>query len=299
MPKKKQKDEEKEKEKIETQVKDELKINSIPNQEISKEESKHIELATEQKKKQEESSTTELLNEKTEVIKESEDLETSEDLTVETESEDTSKESVRKRYKTEIKLFNKWSFYNVQVNDLSLVNYINLRPIIVPHSGGKHAHKKFWKTERVNIVERFINKMLSPGLVRRRIRGKGSSHYMGKKQKAIKIIERAFSIIEQKSNQNPIQVLVDAICKASPREETTKISLGGISYQVAVDVAPQRRVDLGIRHIIQAAIGSTYNSPKTIEEHFADEILAAAREDQNSKAIRRRDEIERVALSAR
>ncbi|MHA1340987.1 MAG: 30S ribosomal protein S7 [Promethearchaeota archaeon] len=224
----------------------------------------------------------------------------SEDKVEDKEPEEKPKKATkRKKSKIEIKLFNRWSFNDVEVHDMSLVNYINLRPIIIPHSGGKHEHKRFWKTEHVSIIERFINKILAPGLVKRRIRGRGSSYNSGKKQKVMKIIENAFILIEKKTNQNPIQVLVDAICNAAPREETTRISLGGISYQIAVDIAPQRRVDLGIRLLVQAAIASTYNNLKTIDENFCDEIILAAREDPNSKAIRRRDEIERIALSAR
>ena len=125
--------------------------------------------------------------------------------------------------KAEIKLFNRWSFENLEVKDPSLIKYINLQPIIIPHSGGKHEHKRFWKTERVSIVERFINKMLAPGLIGRRIKGRNSSTNSGKKQKALKIVENAFSIIEKTSQKNPIQVIVDAVINSAPREETTRI----------------------------------------------------------------------------
>lgn len=218
-----------------------------------------------------------------------------------TDTETLAKKSVKKivSSKSEIKLFNRWSFENLEVNDPSLLKYINLQPIIIPHSGGKHEHKRFWKTERVSIVERFINKMLAPGLIGRRIKGRNSSINSGKKQKALKIVENSFSIIEKTSQKNPIQVLVDAVINSAPREETTRISLGGISYATAVDISPQRRVDLGIKLLVQAAVGSTYNNLKTIDECVASELLLAAQKSQNSKAVRRRDEIERIAISAR
>ncbi len=218
-----------------------------------------------------------------------------------TDTETLAKKSVKKivSSKSEIKLFNRWSFENLEVNDPSLLKYINLQPIIIPHSGGKHEHKRFWKTERVSIVERFINKMLAPGLIGRRIKGRNSSTNSGKKQKALKIVENSFSIIEKTSQKNPIQVLVDAVINSAPREETTRISLGGISYATAVDISPQRRVDLGIKLLVQAAVGSTYNNLKTIDECVASELLLAAQKSQNSKAVRRRDEIERIAISAR
>ncbi len=213
--------------------------------------------------------------------------------------EDNQSEEKPKKKGTEIKLFNRWSFEDLEISDPSLENYINLTPVIIPHSGGKHEHKRFWKTIHVSFVERFINKMLAPGLVRRRIKGRGSAWNAGKKQKILGIIQNAFIIIEQKTGDNPLQILIDAIINAAPREETTKISLGGISYQTAVDIAPQRRVDLAIRLLVQGAVGQTYNSLKTIDECIANEIIYAARDDQNSRAIKRKDEMERIAISAR
>lgn len=220
----------------------------------------------------------------------------------ETTSSEESKTTVQKKgssNKRIIKLFNRWSFDNLVVDDIGLVDYVNLTPIIVPHSGGKHEHKRFWKTERVSIVERFINKMLAPGLIRRKIKGRHAGLNAGKKQKALKIIENAFTIIEETTGKNPIQVIIDAIINTAPREETTRISLGGISYQTAVDISPQRRVDLAIKLLVQASISSSYNNLTTIDEGIAKELVLAAKKDQNSKAIRRKDEIERIAINAR
>ncbi|SRR6056297_1633415 len=199
----------------------------------------------------------------------------------------------------EIKLFDRWSFEGIEVDDLSLQNYINLKPIIVPHTGGKHQKKKFWKTEHISVVERFINKFLAPGLVKKRIKGRGSSLVSGKKQTVVKIMYHALEIIEHVSGEKPLKVLIQAIENAAPREETTQISLGGISYQKAVDISPQRRVDLALKLIVQAIYGRAYNNIKTIDEIVAEEIYLAAQNDHNSRAIKRKDEIERVAISAR
>ena len=207
--------------------------------------------------------------------------------------------AVKKRDGTEILLFNRWSFEGVEVKDLSLKNYVNLNPVIIPHSGGKHQHKKFWKTEHISVVERFINKIMTPGLVGKRIKGRGSSQNMGKKQKIIKMVYNAFALIEYKTGFNPIQVLVSSIENAAPREETTRISLGGISYQQAVDIAPQRRVDLAIKLIVQGTVGLAYNNIKTIDELLANELILCARNDANSRSVKRKDEMERVAISAR
>lgn len=232
-----------------------------------------------------------------------EEIEESEDDSSETEETDTADKdelSLKKKiHSHDILLFDRWSFEGVEVKDLSLENYINLTPVIIPHSGGKHQHKKFWKTEHISIVERFINKIMTPGLVGKRIKGRGSSYNMGKKQKIIKIIYNAFALIEYKTGKNPIQVLVSAIENAAPREETTRISLGGISYQQAVDIAPQRRVDLALKLIVQGTVGLAYNNIKTIDELLANELILSAKNDNNSRSVKRKDEMERVAISAR
>ncbi len=201
--------------------------------------------------------------------------------------------------KGEAKLYMRWPFENIEVSDPGLKKYLNLREVMIPHSGGRHEHKRFWKSN-ISFIERFANKIMSPGLVDRKIKGRGASSYAGKKAKILTIIEKAFSIIEIKTGKNPIQVLVDAISHAAPREETTRISLGGITYQQAVDVAPQRRIDMAIKFIVQGAIRAVYNNVKTVEECFADEIIAAANDDNNaSGAIKRKEELERIAISAR
>jgi small subunit ribosomal protein S7 len=208
-------------------------------------------------------------------------------------------EELSEAMRSKILLFDRWSFDGIEVRDISLVNYINLRPIIVPHSGGKHQHKKFWKTEHISVIERFINKMMTPGLVKKRIKGRGSSYDMGKKQQFISTIRNSFALIEARSKENPIQVLVKAIQNSAPREETTRISLGGISYQQAVDISPQRRVDLGLKILVQSIVSSAYNNVKTIDEIVAKELMLAGKNDPNSRAVKRKDEIERVAISAR
>ncbi|GAH18406.1 unnamed protein product, partial [marine sediment metagenome] len=154
--------------------------------------------------------------------------------------------------KQEVKLFNRWSFENIEIRDRTLENYINLKPIIVPHSAGRHEHRRFWKSSKVSVIERFINRLLAPGFIGSRIRGRKSSFNSGKKLKLLRSLKDAFVLIELNSGENPIQVITDAIINTAPREETTRIAMGGISYASAVDIAPQRRVDLGIKYIVQA-----------------------------------------------
>ena len=85
------------------------------------------------------------------------------------------------KVKKEVKLFNEWSFKDIEIKDWTLENYINLKPIIVPHSAGRHEHRRFWKTSRVSIIERFTNRLLSPGFISSKIRGHKSSYNSGKK----------------------------------------------------------------------------------------------------------------------
>ena len=107
------------------------------------------------------------------------------------------------------------------------------------------------------------------------------------------------TLIEINTGENPIQILIDAICNSAPREETTKIAMGGISYASAVDIAPQRRVDLAIKYLVQAIGGRSHSGERMFEADIAQELILASRNSQESRAIKRKDEIERIAVSAR
>ncbi len=185
-----------------------------------------------------------------------------------------------------IRLFGKWSWVDVEIRDPSLKRYISLRPVWIPHTGGRHEHRRFAKSQ-VPIVERLINQLMRPG------------RNGGKKHLAYNIVKTAFDIIYLATGENPIQVLVRAIENAAPREETTRIVFGGITYRVSVDVAPQRRVDLALRFIAEGARKCAFNNPKPIEECLAEEIIKAARGDPTSYAVSQKEEIERIALSSR
>jgi small subunit ribosomal protein S7 len=187
---------------------------------------------------------------------------------------------------TEVKLFQKWSFKEIKVSDLGLQRYLNLTPMVAPHSMGRHEHQRFRKAN-VNIVERLINNLMRPG--------KNS----GKKAKSANIVKQAFEIINLRTGRNPVEVLVRAVENSAPCEDTTRISYGGVVYHLSVDVAPQRRIDLAIRHITEGARAASANNPKSIEECVADELVLAANNDIKSAGIAKRHEIERVAQSSR
>jgi small subunit ribosomal protein S7 len=193
----------------------------------------------------------------------------------------SSKESVRS-----LKLFGMYSFDGVVVRDVSLRQYISLKPVLIPWSGGRHEHKKFEKA-KVNIVERLVNKLMRPGRMG------------GKKAKAINIVKVAFQIIELETGMNPIQLLVYAIENAGPCEDVTTIAYGGAAYTVAVDVSPLRRIDVALKNIVEGAKRTARNNRMSIEEALAREIILAAKGDLSSYAINKRIEIERIALASR
>ena len=199
----------------------------------------------------------------------------------------------------DIKLFDRWSYDGVKIKDWTLENYINLKPIIVPHSAGRHEHRRFWKSSKVSIIERFVNRLLAPGFIGSKIKGHKSSYNSGKKMKLLRSIENAFTLVQLNTGENPIQILLDAICNVAPREETTRIALGGISYASAVDISPQRRVDLAIKYIVQAIGGRAHSSERQFELNIAQELIQAAQNSQESRAVKRKEEIERIAVSAR
>lgn len=197
-------------------------------------------------------------------------------------------------------IFEKWETDEVKINDLGIAKYITFDEATVPHTFGRKSRGRFAKSE-INIVERLVNKIMRSGQGKRKlsgkyIRGRGSC---GKKIQAIKIVENAFEIIEQRARQNPLQVFIDAIEKASPREDTTRFKRGGITYTQSVDVAPLKRVDESIKNIALAAFSNSFGKKVSASEALADEIMLASKEDQKSMAIKRRDEVERIAKSSR
>ena len=92
---------------------------------------------------------------------------------------------------------------------------------------------------------------------------------------------------------------VNALEKAAPREEITRLRFGGISVPRAVDVSPSRRLDMALRNICVGATSASFKSRKAIQDCLADEILKASRGEMESAAVAKRDELERIAMSAR
>lgn len=183
-------------------------------------------------------------------------------------------------------LFGRWDVSTVTLRDAGMARYIDISAVAVPHTGGKHTNKPFAKS-KMSVVERLINNMMR------------TEDFTGKKLKSYKAVEMSFAIIEKKAQRNPLQVFVDALQNVAPREEVTRLQYGGISVPKAVDVAPARRVDLALRYVCQGALDSSHKSKKPIEECLADEIISASKNDLSCFSVAKKEEIERVASSAR
>jgi small subunit ribosomal protein S7 len=188
--------------------------------------------------------------------------------------------------KDELKVFGKWDVEEVVVNDPALKNYICLEPRFVPHTHGRHANTPFAK-QNVFIVERLINKVMRKG------------RNTGKKMLAYDIVRKAFDIIYQRTKKNPIQVLVDAIINAGPREEVVRLKYGGIAVPKSVDTSSLRRVDVALRNICEGARQRAFKNPKSIAECLAEELILASKNDPKSYAVAKKEEVERIAKSAR
>ncbi|XP_064946243.1 small ribosomal subunit protein uS7-like isoform X2 [Musa acuminata AAA Group] len=142
----------------------------------------------------------------------------------------------------DVKLFNRWSFDDVEVSDISLADYIAVTPpkhaTYLPHTAGRYSAKRFRKA------------------------------------------------------QCPI-------IESGPREDATRIGSAGVVRRQAVDISPLRRVNQAIYLLTTGARESAFRNIKTIAECLADELINAAKGSSNSYAIKKKDEIERVAKANR
>lgn len=201
----------------------------------------------------------------------------------------------------EPKIFGEWSVEEVEINDPGLEGYIKLSPKVVPHTHGQHGNKRFGK-EDVNIVERLMNKLMRSGAASSKAGGKfmrRRKNFSGKKTSAYKVVEKAFKSINDKTGENPVEILVRALENSGPREETNQVVYGAVRYHEAVDSAPSRRLDFALNNIVMGASVQAYQSDTSLEDALAEELMAASRGDRDSFAIQKKEDVERVAQSSR
>ena len=182
-------------------------------------------------------------------------------------------------------LFNLYDVGEVEIADMAMKRYVNLHSMIVPHSCGKLNGGEFGKSHML-IVERLINRLMQ------------SEQNTGKKHLAISIVKDAFAIIAKRTKQNPVQVLVEAVTNAGPREETVRLKYGGINVPKSVDTAPQRRVDSALKFITEG-VQKNSRGKKSVAAALADELIAASKGDIKAYSVAKKEERERIAKSAR
>lgn len=194
------------------------------------------------------------------------------------------------------KIFDKWDVSEIEVKDPGLKPVINLEPKLALKTHGRNV-VKFGQT-KVNIVERLMNKLALAGH-----RGKKHrfevGHATGKYSKNMKIVIEALDLIEKKKGINPVQILVNAIENASPRDEVTIIEYGGARYPQAVDVSPIRRVNLALKWMVHGSGDKAFGKKKKFFQALSEEIIMAADGNGESLALRKKKETEAQADSAR
>lgn len=195
-----------------------------------------------------------------------------------------------------VKIFDTFDISEVKVDDPGLKRYINLSSKLVLKSHGREREK--FSKGKVSIIERLINFLAVPGH-----RGKKhvvmTNYATGKWSKEVRTVMSAFKIIEEKTKQNPIQVYIKAVENVAPRDEITSIEYGGARYPQAVDVSPYRRVNIAIRNLVHGAQDKAFNKKAKISESLANEIIAASQESNESFAMTKKSETEKMADSAR
>ncbi len=183
-------------------------------------------------------------------------------------------------------LFGKYPFEGIEIHDPGLAPHLYVHPIYSPHTEGKLSGRPFMKAH-MHLVERLANNLMKGG------------KFTGKKSKAITTIKLAFDEVAAREKANPLQLLVNAVENAAPREEVTRLQFGGISVPRAVDSAPARRASVAIRNLALGAIQASRKSTRPIHSCLASEIILASKADLTSFAVGRKEEVERVAQSAR
>merc|ERR1719460_66793 len=197
------------------------------------------------------------------------------------------------RFAVQPKLFGKWAYEGVQCSEHSLMDYPSVKnvkaQVYTPYTAGKYQKKRFQKVS-CPITERFTNMIMV-----------GNHRQNGKKQQAVRIFKQTLEIIHLLTGNNPLEVLFEAIVQSGAREDSTRIGSGGTVRRQAVDVSPLRRINQAIYLLCKGSRESAFRSFKSMSETLADEVINASKGvgQSNSYAVKKKDEIERVAKGNR
>ena len=116
----------------------------------------------------------------------------------------------------------------------------------------------------------------------------------GKKGVAQKVVYDAFNIIAEKTGKNPQEVFTQAMENIMPSLEVKARRVGGATYQVPMEVRPERRTTLGLRWL---TLYSRNRGEKTMKERLAGEIMDASNNTGN--AVKKREDTHKMAESNR
>jgi small subunit ribosomal protein S7 len=124
------------------------------------------------------------------------------------------------------------------------------------------------------LVQRFINRLM----------------VCGKKSVAEKIFYRAMEIVGERTKRNPLEVFHQALKNVMPVLEVRPRRVGGATYQVPMEVRPERRISLGIRWLVTSA---RKRGGRTMIDKLAAEIMDAA--NNQGAAVKKREDTHRMA----
>ena len=124
------------------------------------------------------------------------------------------------------------------------------------------------------LVTRFINSLMKDG----------------KKSVAESIFYKAMDIVEKKTNDNPVDVFKKALMHVKPSVEVKSRRVGGATYQIPVDVRPDRRMSLAMRWLINFARQRT---GKTMQDRLAQEFIDAY--NKRGSSVKKREDTHRMA----
>merc|ERR1712032_160264 len=177
----------------------------------------------------------------------------------------------------------------LRIKDITLHDYISIGRSFdgtVDFSFGINQTKRFQKS-RTCIIERLTNSLMMNGT------------NSGKKIVCANLIESALKILKIVTCFKAFQVVYDAICSSAPREDTTRVGRAGIKRRVSVDISPMRRVNQAIWLITVGSREKAFKNIYPLSECLANELIGASKENNSAYSIKKKEEIERIAKSAR
>ncbi len=124
------------------------------------------------------------------------------------------------------------------------------------------------------LISKFVNKMM----------------LRGKKSLAERVVYGSFDIVKDKLNDDPLKIFKTALENIKPVVEVRSRRVGGATYQVPMEVRPDRRISLGLRWLVSYA---RERSEKTMADRLAGEIMDAF--NNRGNAVKKREDVHKMA----